>query len=109
MRLGPNPPISSKNTKNPGSSARNKKHEDQVLINPFQDLRIELDVFEELVLDDLLPNTPIQNKGKGVPRRKNTTGSAQVGLGTLEEERDENVSEIRISLRGRIIRNIRKM
>ncbi len=35
---GPNPPISSKNTKTLGTSARNKKHEDQGLINAFQDL-----------------------------------------------------------------------
>ena len=107
---GPNPPISSKNTKNPGSSAWNKKCEDQALINAFQDLlRIEPDVFEELVLDDLVSNTPIQNKGKGIPRRKNIIGSVQVGLGTMEEEREEEVLEVLISLRGRIIRNTRKM
>ncbi len=74
--------ISSKNTKNPESSARNKKREDQASINGFQDLlRIEPDVFEELVLDDLVSNTPIRNKGNGVPRRKNITGSLQFGLG----------------------------
>lgn len=49
MRLRPDPiyglnhHIPSKNTKNPGSPTRNKKLEDKVLINTFQDLlRIEL-------------------------------------------------------------------
>ena len=66
-------------------------------------------VFEELVLDDLISNTPIQNKGKDIPRRKNTTGSVQVGLETVEEEGEEKGSEIPMSTRGRIIRNTRKM
>ncbi len=57
---GPNPLIFLKNTKNPGSSAWNKKCKDQTLINAFQDLlRIEPDMFEELVLDDLVSNTHI--------------------------------------------------
>ena len=107
---GPNPSISSKNTKNPGSSTRNKKHDDHVLINAFQDLlQIEPDVFEELVLDDLVPNTPIQIKGKGIPKRKNTTGSVLVGLETVEEETEGKVLGVRVSTRGRIIRNTRKM
>ncbi len=78
---GPNL-ISSKNIKTSGTSARNKKREDQALINAFQDfIQIEPDIFEELDLDDLVSNTPIQNKGKGVSRKKNTTRSVQVGLG----------------------------
>ncbi len=107
---GPNPPISSKNTKNPGFSTRNKKHNDEILTRVFQDLlRIKPDVFEELVSDDLVSNTPIQNKGKGIPTKKNTIGSVQVGLETVEEEREEKVSEVRVSTRGRIICNTRKM
>ena len=107
---GPNPPISSKNTENLSSSTRNKKHDNQVLTNAFQDLlRIEPDVFEELVLDGLVSNTLIQNKGKGIPKRKNTAGSVQVGLEVVEEEKEEKVSEVRVSTRGRIIRNTRKM
>ncbi len=116
MRLGPdliyrpNPIISLKNTKNPGFLARNKKCEDQALINAFQDLlRIEPEVFEELVLDDFVSNTPIQNKKKGVHRRKNITVSVQVELETMEEEREEEVLEVRISLQGRIIRNTCKI
>lgn len=77
------------------------------MINEFQDLlRTEPDVFEELDLDDLVPNTPIQNKGKDVPRKKNTTRSVHVGLGTVEGKREEKVSEIWNSLQGRIIRKI---
>ena len=72
-------------------------------------LQIEPDLFEDLVLDDLVSYTPAQNKGKGVSQRKNTTGSIQAGLEVLEEEREEEVSEIRISSRGRIIRNTCKM
>ena len=102
---GPKPLLPSKNTKNSGSSTRNKKREDQPLVNAFQDLlRIGPDVFEELVSEDLVLNTPIRNKEKGIPRRKNTTGSVQVGLGMVEEEREEKVSEVRISTRGCIIR-----
>ena len=112
MRLGPDliyRPISSKNTKNPGPSARYKKRRDQALVSAFQDLlRIGPDVFEELVSDDLVFNTHIQNKEKGVPRRKNTTGSVQVGL-RVEKEREEEISEIRMSSQGRIIPNTRKM
>ena len=87
MRLGPDliygpNLISSKNIKTSGTSARNKKREDQALINAFQDfIQIEPDIFEELDLDDPVSNTPIQNKGKGVSRKKNITRSVQVGLG----------------------------
>ena len=107
---GPNPPISSKNTENLSSSTQNKKHDNQIFTNAFRDLlRIEPDVFEELVLDGLISNTVIQNKGKGISKRKNTAGSVQVGLEVVEEEKEEKVSEVRVSTRGRIIRNTRKM
>ena len=72
-------------------------------------LRIAPDIFEETFLDDLVPNTLIRNKGKGVHKRKNTAGMTQVGLGTVEEEREEEISEVRISSRGRIIRSTRKI
>ncbi len=107
---GPNPFVSSKNTQSPGLSARNKKRGDSTFINIFQDLlQIEPDLFEDLVLDDPVSYTPAQNKGKVVFRRKNTTRSIQAGLEVLEEEREEEVLKIRISSRGRIIRNTRKM
>ena len=80
------------------------------MVNAFQDpLQIGPDVFEELVSNDLIFNTPIQNKEKGVSRRKNTTGSVQIGLRTVEDEREEEVSAVRMSSRGLIIRNTRKM
>ena len=80
------------------------------MIDAFQDLlRIELDIFEEPVLDDLELNTLIQNKEKDIPSSKNTTGSVQVGLGTVEEEKEGNVSEVRTGTRGRMIRDTRKM
>lgn len=107
---GPNPPISSKNTENLSSSTRYKIYDNQVLANAFQDLLcIEPDVFEELVLDGPVSNTVIQNRGKGIPKRRNTAGSVQVRLEVVEEEKKEKVSEIRVSTRGRIIRNTRKM
>ncbi len=107
---GPNSPIFSKNIKNLSSSTRNKKYDNQVSTNAFQDLFcIEPDIFEELVLDGLVSNTLIQNKEKGIPKRKNTAGSVQVGLEVVEEEKEEKVSEVWISKRGRIICNNRKM
>ena len=116
MRLEPdliyrsNPPISSKNTKTSGTSARNKKREDQALINAFQDLlQIDPDLFKELDLNDLVSNTTIQNKGKAVFRKKNITELVQVGLGVVEEEKEEEILETWISSQGRIIRNTRKM
>ena len=57
LMYGPNTPVSSKNTKSPSSSARNKKRKDQALMNAFEDLlQIEPDLFEELVY------MPVQNK-----------------------------------------------
>lgn len=77
MRLGLdliyrfNPPIFSKNIKTSSTSARNKKHTDQALINTFQDLfQINPDIFEELDLDDLILNTISQNKRKAIFRKK---------------------------------------
>ncbi len=85
---GPNPSVSSKITQSPGLSAQNKKHGDSIFINALQDhLQIEPDLFEDLVLDDLVSYTPAQNKEKGVFSRKNTIESIQAGLEVLEEER----------------------
>ena len=107
---GPNPLISSKNTENINSSTWNKKYDNQVLANAFQDLfQIEPDVFEELVLDNSVSNTVMQNKRKGIPKRKNIVESVQVRLEVVEKEKEEKVSEIWVSTRDRIIRNTRKM
>ena len=51
----------------------------------------------------------MQNKEKGVSRQKNTTGSVQVGLGVVEEEKEEEVLEVQISSRGCINCKTRKM
>ena len=107
---GPNPSGSLKNTKIPGSSARNKKRGDSILIKAFRDLlQVEPDLFKDLVLDDLVSYTPAQNKGNGVPRRKNTTGLIQAVLELLGEERGGGVSEICISSLVVSIRNTCKM
>ena len=83
---GPNPSVSSKNTKNYCSLARNKKRGDSTLIIAFEDLlQIEPDLFEDLVLDVSVSYTPAQNRGKGVPIRKNTTGSIEAGLRGVRE------------------------
>ena len=66
MQLGPdlvygsNLFFSSKNTKNPGFSAWNKKRRDSTLINTFYDLfEIEPDLFKDLILDDSVSYMPI--------------------------------------------------
>lgn len=60
------------------------------MINIFQNLiQIELDLFEELVLDNLVSNTLIQNKKICIVKKKNTIGSVQIGFKTIEEEKKE--------------------
>ena len=91
------------------SQTKNKKRNDFTFLQAFQDLlQIAPDIFEKTFLEDLVPNTPIQNKGKGVSRRKNTARFIQVELKAVEEK-EEEISEVQISLRGRIIRNTCKM
>lgn len=95
MRLGPeliygpnSSTPSSKNTTNPDSLARNKKRGDLIITHAFQNhLRIAPDHFEELVVDELVSNTPVRGKGEAVSRKKNTSGSIQGEVGVVEEER----------------------
>ena len=76
----------------------------------FQDLlQISADIYEEFVLDDLVSKKPVPAKGKGVSKRKNTTRSIPGGLEMVEKEREEDISDVRINSRGRIIRNTRKI
>ena len=49
------------------------------------------------------------NRGKGIPKRKNTAGSVKVRLEMMEEEKEEKVSEVQVSTQGRIILNTRKI
>lgn len=120
MRLGPDliygpkhPPsttLSSKNTTGGISSTRNKKRTNPIDTTAFQELlQISPDIFEEFVLDDLVSKKPVPVKEKGVSKRKNTSGLIQSGLGMGEMEREEEISDVRISSRGRIIRSTRKM
>ncbi len=110
LTYGPNLSIFSKNIKTSDTSIRNKKRKDQVLINPFQDfIQLRPDIFEGLDLDDLVSSKPIQNKEKGISRKKNIIGSVKVGLELVKEEKGKEVLEVQISSRGHIIRNTRKM
>ena len=47
----------------------------------------------------------MQNKGKGILKRKNTAGSVQVRLEVVEKEKEEKLSEIWVNTRGCFIRN----
>lgn len=50
-----------------------------------------------------------RNKGKGISRKKRTTGLVQGGVQLVGEREKEKGLEVRVSTRGRIIRNTRKM
>ncbi len=91
------------------SLPKNKKRDDSIFRDAFQDLQISPNIFEETVLGDPGLQLPVQNKGKGVSRKKNTTGLEQGDVELIEERREEEVLEVRVSSRGRIIRNTRKM
>ena len=109
MRLGPDL-IYGPNLVAPRSLPKNKKRDDSIFQDAFQDLlQISPNIFEETISGDLGLKIPTQNKGKGVPRKKNTTGLVQGDVELIEEGREEEVLEVRVSSRGRIIRNTRKM
>lgn len=116
MRLGLdliyrlNPTFFSKNIENICFLIWSNKYDNQVLASIFQDLFYsESDVFKELVLDGQISNTVIQNKEKGILKRKNNNGSAQVRLEVVEKEKKEKVSEIQVNKRVNIIYNTCKM
>ncbi len=109
MRLGPHL-IYGSNLVIPQSLPKNKKRDDSIFRDTFQDLlQISPNIFEETVLGDPGLKLPVQNKGKGVSRKKNTTGLVQGDVEMIEKRREEEVLEVRVSSRGRIIRNTRKM
>lgn len=84
-----------KNTKISSISTQNKKHKDQALINVFQDLfQIEINIFKEQDLDDLVSNTTFQNKKKYVSKRKNSTRLIQVKLGLVEKKKQKEILEV---------------
>lgn len=70
----PIPFASFKNIKNPSFLPLNKKLEDLILINIFYNyLQIELNLFKNLILDDLLLYILVKNKEKSVFKKKNIT------------------------------------
>ena len=109
MRLGPDL-IYGPNLVTPLSLPKNKKRDDSIFQNAFYDLLlITPDIFEETVMGDLGPKTSARNKGNGILRKKNTAGLVQDDRELVEKGEKEKVLEVRVSTRGRIIRNTRKM
>ncbi len=101
---------SSKNTTSGISLIRHKKNNNPIVTSVFQDLlQISPDIFEEFVLDDLIAKKPVPAKKKGVSKRINTTRLIQSGLGMVEKEKGEEILDVRIRSRSRIICNTRKM
>ena len=58
---------------------------------------------------ELGSKTSAGNKGKGVSRKKKTAGLVRDDGELVEKGEKEKVLEVRVSTRGRIIRNTRKM
>lgn len=109
MRLGPDL-IYGPNLVAPRSLPKNKKRDDSIVQDAFQDLlQISPNIFEETIPGNLGLKITAQNKGKGVSRKKNTTGLVQGDIELIEEGEEEEVLDVRVSSRGRIIRNTRKM
>ena len=120
MRLGPDllyGPIpssstvpSSKNITGGISSTRHKNRNDLIVTSAFRDLlQISPDIFQEFDLDNLVSKKPVLAKEKGVSKRKKTPRSIQSELGVVGKKKEEEILANRISTRGRIIRNTRKM
>ena len=120
MRLGPDllyGPIpssstvpSSKNTTGGISSTRHKNRNDLIVTSAFRDLlQISPDIFQEFDLDNLVSKKPVLAKEKGVSKRKKTPRSIQSELGVVGKKKKEEILANRISTRGRIISNTRKM
>ena len=80
-----------------------------IVISAFQDLlRVSLDIFQKFDLDNLVLKKPVLAKEKGVSKRKKTPRSIQGELGVVEKKKEEILAN-QINIRGRIIRNIRKI
>ena len=109
MRLGPGL-IYGPNPVTPRLLPKNKKRDDSMFRNAFYDLlQITPDIFAETVTGDPKSKTPVQAKGKGVSKKKNTAGLVQDDGKLVEKEEKEKVLGVRVSTRGRIIRNTSKM
>lgn len=89
---------------------KDKKRDDSDFQNAFNDLlQIMPNIFEEIVMGSLGSKISARNKGKVISRKKSTTGLVQGGVELVGEREKEKVLEVRVSTRGRIIRNTRKM
>ena len=60
-------------------------------------------------MGDLGSKTSARNKGTGVSRKKKTAGLVQNDGELVEKGEKQKVLKVRVSMRGRIIRNTRKM
>ncbi len=109
MRLGPNL-IYGPNPVTPRLLPKNKKQDDSIFQNAFYDLlQITPDKFEKTVIDDLGSKTSARDKRKEVSKKKNTAGLVQDCGELVEKGKKEKVLKVRVSTRGRIFRNTRKM
>ncbi len=109
IRLGPDL-IYGPNPVAPRSLPKNKKQDDSIFQNAFYDLlQITPDIFEETVMGELRSKTSAWNKRKSVSRKKKTAGLVQDDGELVEKGEKENVLEVRVSTRGRIIRNTCKI
>lgn len=77
MRLGPDL-IYGPNPVTPHLLPKNKKRDDTMFQDAFHDLlQITPDIFAEAIIGGPKLKTPVQTKGKGVSKKKNTAGSVQ--------------------------------
>lgn len=72
-------------------------------------LQITPDIPAETVTGDPKSKTSIQTKGRGVSKKKNTAVLVQDDEKLVDRGEQEKFSGIRVSKRGRIIRNMSKM
>ena len=101
---------SSKNTTGGISLTRHKNRNDLIVTSAFQDLfQISPDIFQEFDLDNLISKKPVLEKEKSVSKRKKTPRSIQSELGVVEKKKKRGNLANRISTRGRIICNTRKI
>ena len=109
IRLGPDL-IYGSSPVSPRLLQKNKKRDDSIFQNAFHELlQITPDIFAETVTGDPKSKTSIQTKGKGPSKKKNTSVLVQDDEKLVDRGEQEKFSGVRVSKRGRIIRNTSKM
>ena len=109
MRLGPDL-IYGPDLVTSRSLSKNKKRDDSIFQNAFHDLlQITPHIFKETVKGDLRFKKTALNKGKCISRKKNITVLIQCDMEIVGKGEKEEVLEVRVSSRGRVIRNTRKL